>query len=37
MPRGGDTMDQEKMALVANKIEQKGKLTMDPMVESSWQ
>ena len=33
---GEDARDDEKVALVANKTEQKGKLSMDPMVESSW-
>ena len=33
---GEDIGEKEKMALVADKIAQKGKLSMDPMVESSW-
>ena len=36
-PKGGeDAEEDEKMALVAKKTEEKGKLVMDPMVESSW-
>ena len=30
-------MQRKKLAPMANKTEQKGKLTIDPMVESSWQ
>ena len=33
---GEDTEGGEKMAHVANKTEEKGKLSMHPMVESSW-
>ena len=32
----GDANEKEKMALVSNKIEEKGKLWMDPMVEFLW-
>ena len=35
MARDGGAKDVEKMAFVPKKIEQKGKLSMDPMVESS--
>ena len=36
MARDGGTEDVEKMAFVLHKEEQKGKLSMDLMVEASW-
>ena len=35
-PVGGDSEDEEKMSLVATETKQKGKLTIDPMMEFSW-
>ena len=36
MARNGGAEDVEKMAFVPHKEEQKGKLSRDPMVETSW-
>ena len=35
-PKDKDTADVKKTAFVSEKTEQKGKLSMDPMMESSW-
>ena len=37
MPVGEDARDEGEMMPMANKTKEKGNLSMDPMVESSWQ